>query len=199
MAIESKNSSILILAAGNSSRLGSPKQLLMFENQNLLQRTIDAACESSVDNVFLILGAYSDQILENIDLHRSIAVENKHWNFGMGNSLKFGLIKSNEITKNQCVIVAVSDQPYISSTLFNELLKSYYQSHKKLVACSYGQTVGVPVLFDSKYFDQIKALKDEEGAKIILLSHLSEAEIIPFQLGHIDIDTSEDYQNLINL
>ena len=96
------------------------------------------------------------------------------------------------------VIIAVSDQAFINSGILEGLLAKKELSGKNIVASSYAQTTGTPVLFNKKYFDQLIALKGNKGAKKILEQYPADTETIPFKQGHIDIDTEKDYNNLIN-
>jgi molybdenum cofactor cytidylyltransferase len=193
-----KSSTLIILAAGNSSRLGSPKQLLKFNNETLLQNTVDAALKSQIDQVVVVIGAYKNEILHQFKNDAVKVLINDNWSLGMGNSLKFALNNCDQITNNQYVIVCVSDQPHLSSQIINNLISKFHTSQKGIVACSYNDTLGVPVLFDSKYFAEILKMKDEEGAKKIVFQHLDDVEMVDFSLGHVDIDTLDDYEKLIH-
>ncbi len=191
------NSSLIILAAGNSSRLGSPKQLLKYKASTLLQSTIQAACDSKVENVVLVLGAYDNVILSQTDLLRADLIYNPEWKLGMGRTLKLALNNINKLIENQIVIIITSDQPFVTSKIIDELISAYQQSNKKIVACAYAGTFGVPVLIDKYYFEKLMELDDHEGAKKLLLKFKEDVITIPFDLGEVDIDTKEDYLRLL--
>jgi molybdenum cofactor cytidylyltransferase len=195
--IDTSKSALIILAAGNSSRLGSPKQLLKYKNITLLQRTIDAAIKSHVDEVLMVTGAFHDEIINHVDTKNVKILYNKNWKLGMGNSLKFALNELTQFTNIQYFIICVSDQPFISSEIINQLILTYHNSSKGIIASSYKSTLGVPVLFDKNYIHDILLLKDEEGAKKVLMQHINDVEQVDFKLGEIDIDTKEDYEKLI--
>jgi molybdenum cofactor cytidylyltransferase len=96
------------------------------------------------------------------------------------------------------VILAVSDQPYVSSGLFGKMQTLKEQSGKGIVASSYAGTMGTPVLFEKKYFDQLKSLKGNQGAKNIVQQNLPDVCPVEFEKGEVDIDTKEDYKKLIS-
>ncbi|GAA0891348.1 hypothetical protein GCM10009122_10270 [Fulvivirga kasyanovii] len=183
---------VIILAAGSSSRLGRPKQLLRFNGESLLQKSVKAALDVS-DITLTVLGAHYQEIGEEIKYLKTKSLFNLDWNKGMGNSIKFGL---HEIHKEHpdlnAVIIMVCDQPFVSGELLNTMIDAYHRGNA-LVASSYGSTVGVPALFDRQYFKQILKIDDKKGAKAIL-NH-GDAYLIPFPQGSQDIDTPKDWEN----
>jgi molybdenum cofactor cytidylyltransferase len=82
--------------------------------------------------------------------------------------------------------------------LFQQLYQTQNESVQHIVACSYADTVGTPVLFTQKYFDALLSLEGDEGAKKILLAHKDDVATIEFPQGAIDIDTQEDFDNLLD-
>jgi len=188
---------VIILAAGNSSRLGSPKQLLGFRGATLLETAIHAAAQTSFTPIVLVLGAYANEILgavKNLTINYTV---NDNWTEGMSSSIKVGLekmIKLEPDTEN--VIITVSDQPYITDEIFNLLLAEQMISKKNIIACSYAETIGTPALFNKQYFDELMRLEDGAGAKHLITKYKDDVATIPFELGYIDIDTETDYKNL---
>lgn len=189
----------IILAAGSSSRLGEPKQLLKYEGKSLLQKTIDAANDAGTNPVVVVLGANADQISKEVNKSKVHVVTNSEWEEGMASSIGIGL---NEVLFNspstQAVILMVCDQPYISSELINDLIISYKQTRKPIVTCSYGEAIGPPALFHRSLFDELMQLKGDVGAKKIIRKHNEAVATILFSKGNIDIDTAEDYDALRN-
>jgi CTP:molybdopterin cytidylyltransferase MocA len=90
----------------------------------------------------------------------------------------------------------VCDQPFISLTLVNQLLNIQQKTGKAIVACSYGDTVGTPVLFKSTFFPELLTLQGDAGAKKIIKQHSGAVATVTFPKGHIDIDTDTDYEAL---
>ncbi len=96
------------------------------------------------------------------------------------------------------VIIAVCDQPFVSAKLFQQLSKKKAETGKSIVACAYEDTIGTPVLFGSSFFEALLQLSGQEGAKKLLKFYEADVATIPFPQGSTDIDTTEDYENLLN-
>jgi molybdenum cofactor cytidylyltransferase len=95
------------------------------------------------------------------------------------------------------VILMVADQPYVSATLLNQLIEQYLTKDQPIVASKYGETLGTPVLFDKRFWNELLQLKGDEGAKSLIYKYIDQAGIVPFPGGDIDIDTRDDFNNLI--
>lgn len=189
---------LIILAAGNSSRFGSAKQLLGFNNKTLLQHVIDEAIAAGAGPVIVVTGANSNEVLKGIDQHNLQVVFNEHWQNGMASGIVLGVNKA--IALNDAVekiIIAVCDQPFITAGLFKQLNTKQEETGQPIVACAYADTLGTPVLFTQKYFHALLDLKGQEGAKKIVKLHPEDVATVRFPQGHIDIDTQEDYDNLM--
>ena len=185
---------IIILAAGSSSRLVQPKQLLMYKNKNLLQHAIDEATAINTCEVMVVVGAKNDEIVSKIYTKSVQIVHNENWSEGMSSSIRAGLsalLKNNPSLAS--VIIMLCDQPFVSSQLLNEIYEAKRATNKGIVACFYKETAGVPALFTSKYFAQLLSLQGNEGAKKIVMMNGDDVATIPFPLGETDIDTMQDY------
>ncbi len=188
---------IIILAAGNSSRMGEPKQLMKFKNKTFLQHIVEESKEANLNPVICVTGYQSDQISKAIAGMNVTIIYNEQWSEGMGTGIAAG-IKEVLPSDIDSVILTVSDQPYVSSGLFAKMLTMKDQSGKRIVASSYAGTVGTPVLFDREYFNQLKSLDGNQGAKNIVNMNMSDVCTVKFEKGSIDIDTKEDYEKLIS-
>ena len=188
---------IIILAAGNSSRMGEPKQLMKFKSKTFLQHIIEESKEANLNPVICVTGYQSDQISKAIAGMNVIIVNNEQWSEGMGTGISAG-IKEALQSDLDSVILAVSDQPYVSSGLFAKMLTLKDKSGKKIVASSYAGTLGTPVLFDKEYFNQLISLHGNQGAKNIVHMNMFDVVTVKFEKGSIDIDTKEDYEKLIS-
>ncbi|TWI00594.1 molybdenum cofactor cytidylyltransferase [Flavobacterium tiangeerense] len=190
---------ILLLAAGNSSRLGQPKQLLQFNDTSLLQNTIVQAKKVPNSFVLVVTGAYKESIDIEIAKTEAQSIHNPYWESGMASSIAVGLQQLQDLKPAiRTCIISVCDQPYISTILFEDLIKKHKVSRKGIVASNYLNIVGVPVLFDSDYFAALKNLQGNEGAKKMIQQHQHDIAIVAFEKGAIDIDTIDDYNKLIN-
>ncbi len=189
---------IVILAAGASRRLGQAKQLIDLDGTSLIRRVAEtglalrAQLPDTVPMV-AVLGANADQILpEIVDLPLTI-VQNPDWATGMASSLKMGLNTIlTEAPDLGALLVLLTDQPYVSVTLLNELWSAFCQSDKGLAACAYADRLGVPAIFGKAYFAPFQTLTGDRGASPLLNSHRADCIAIPFPEGIIDLDTPDD-------
>jgi len=187
---------LIILAAGESGRLGRPKQNLLFQGQTLLQRAIGTALASACMPVMVVLGANADQIMPitNADI-----IYNDDWKGGMASSIRLAV---SAITKNasiSAIIIMLCDQPFASAELLNSMITTQRQTGRSIVACTYNSTTGAPVLFTKAWFAELLLLQGQEGAKKIIKTHPGHVATVAFKHGGTDIDTQADYDNLTNL
>ncbi len=193
-----KNTGIILLAAGCSSRLGSPKQLLLFEGKTLLEKIIDTSLNVfEKENIILVLGSEHEKIESSIqDKNISICI-NTNWKSGMASSINLG-VKTllSKFPEMQKCFISVCDQPYLNNEIFVDMMKIFENSAKEIVVAKYAETLGVPALFSKKYFEELTQLEGEQGAKKIILQNSDDVAIFEFEKGAIDIDTPSDYDNL---
>ncbi len=184
---------IIILAAGSSSRPGRPKQLLAYRGKTLIRHVVDEAVRSETGPVRVVLGTENGHIsgCEGTD---ALVVIHEEWEEGMASSIRKGLSGIlQHCPELESVILAVSDQPFISAALFRELVGHKQKTDKGIIACTYKDTLGTPVLFDKKYFPELLALHGQQGVKKIITQYPEDVASVPFDLGEIDIDIPEDY------
>jgi len=187
---------IIILAAGSSSRMGELKQLMKYKNKTLLQHIVGEAILAGLHPLICVTGYQSDMIKNSLSDVNVMIVYNSHWAEGMGSGIAAGVreLKQSDVDS---VILAVSDQPYVSAELFMTMIDRKEQSGRGIAACSYAGTLGTPVLFGRNYFDQLMSLNGNEGAKNIVKSNLPDVCPVEFEKGKVDIDTKQDYEKLI--
>lgn len=186
---------IIVLAAGASKRMGQSKQLLPVNGEPLLLKTVNAAMNSALQNIIVVLGA-------NEKAHRALIadlkvaiVHNERWESGMGSSIKAGLKSLLTLRPSLGgVVILVCDQPLLTAYHILELIAGHLQTSKPIVASGYAGTMGVPVFFQKAYFKNLMALGDEQGAKKIIEEHPDDVAMIDFPQGAVDLDTPEDYQ-----
>lgn len=190
--------SILLLAAGSSSRLGRSKQLLKVESESLLLRSSNLSLQVS-KNVFVVLGSNFEEHVQSIK-HLSVAiVENKEWERGLGSSLKAGLrqiVEKNPETKS--VLILVCDQPLLTSSHLSKLAEVGEATNKLIVSSLYNNVLGVPALFKKELFNELLKLDDSEGARKLIQQKKNDVEIVDFPGGEIDLDTPEDVKKFFS-
>ena len=186
---------IVILAAGSSSRLGQPKQNLVYQGQTLLQRIVETSLASVCHPVIVVLGANADVISATIADKPVNIIVNQNWHEGMASTIRTGIVELQQIKPGvEAAILLLCDQPFVTVQLINELVLA--GSEAEMVACGYKDTIGVPALFGSKHLDELCLLTGQDGAKKILLKYPDKVITIPFPLGSVDIDTIEDFEKL---
>jgi molybdenum cofactor cytidylyltransferase len=190
--------SVIILAAGSSSRLGRPKQQVKVDGVPLLRKSVQAALEAKYSHVIVVLGSCAGEHKKMI-AHLPVEIVIHHeWENGMGSSLKAGLIQLlKSRPETSAVVVMVCDQPLLTATHLVALRDLFRKSLKPIIASRYLEIIGVPALFDHSLFPELLKIKDTQGAKAVIENHLSLVETIHWVEGRLDIDTPEDL-NLIN-
>jgi molybdenum cofactor cytidylyltransferase len=193
-----KMTGIIILAAGASVRMGSPKQQLPYKGSTLLQHAINEALQTHVAIVIVVLGAGADEIAAGINSPSVIIARNADWQQGMGSSIRTGVAALLQAAPQiEEVLMLLGDQPLVDAPLLEKIMTVKGKAGKRIVACTYGNTIGVPALFDKRYFNDLLALDGETGARKLLQRFKDDMEVVDFPGGATDIDTPEDYQKII--
>ena len=190
---------LIILAAGASSRLGEPKQNLVYRQKTLLQNAMHAGISSGCNPIITVLGANADMILPHIKGMEGISIAiNPEWQEGISSSIRTGIAELGKDERVNDAIIILCDQPFVNSELLLQMQQAKQQTDKAIVACHYAGTPGVPVLFDKTMFAELLKLRGNEGAKNILKDHPHDMATIAFDKGSIDIDTKDDYNKLLD-
>ncbi len=181
---------VILLAAGGSRRLGTPKQLLQdASGETLIVRAVQAALASVCRPVIVVLGAAADMIRPALDgLPVTVAV-NLDWESGMAGSLQVGLAG---VGAAEAALMLLCDQPGVTPALLNSLVDTYQTTGHALVACEYGGALGVPALFARSLFSELLALRGEQGARRIIQTYTGPQSHISFPAGLSDVDTAAD-------
>ncbi len=185
---------IIILAAGNSSRLGQPKQLLLFDGKPMLRRLAENALLAA-ENVFIVVGANEKLIVPTLENLPVQIVKNADWPTGMASSVRAGLAAAMlQVVDLEAVILSVCDQPMLTAAVFQNLISEKEVSKVGIIASGYGPTSGVPVLFSKKYFPQLLNLTGEMGAKKLVAENPNDLAVAHFPGGEWDIDELRDLE-----
>lgn len=196
--VNNENMAVLILAAGQSSRMGKIKQLLPWKNTTLLGNAVKNA-QTISKNVVVVLGAFAAKIKTEADLKEVRCIENKNWEDGLGSSLAFGInFLRNSSKEYKAILVLLGDQPLIDTLYLKSIVTSHNNTKKGIIATAYGNRAGVPALFSVKYFEVLGELKGDNGAKKVINSNINDTVMLPPHEKTIDIDTVEDYKKILN-
>lgn len=188
---------LILLAAGGSSRLGHPKQLLPYRGRTLLRHAAETALASVCRPIVAVLGAQADHLRPEMAGLEVLIVENPGWEEGMGSSIRIGLAALEMSAPDVSgVLLMLCDQPLLSPKALDALVRSHLDTGSPLVASEYGGTRGVPAFFSRALFPELRALKDAQGARAVIAAHASEAVTLPLPAGVWDVDTAADYARL---
>lgn len=187
----------VILAAGSSSRMGSPKQTLRFKGESLLRRAALAALGAGCRPVVVVTGANAELSRRELDGLDVQEVFNLHWETGMASSIRAGVecLTSTDADAAAAVLM-LCDQPRVTSEIISELVAAHHTTGSAVVASEYGGGFGVPALFGRELFAELARLEGAAGAKQVIKRHAAGAHFIPFTGGEMDVDTPEDFSRL---
>ncbi len=189
------NLAITILAAGESKRMGSPKAFLQIEGKTLLERILSIAKETNVQNIFLVTGAYHQEMIETV---KKLGVEvlfNSAWQEGMASSLRTSIEAVNKNPTIKGMLVLLIDQPYVNKQLLENLISTFQKNPNKPVASYYKNVNGVPAIFPRAMWQELLDLSGDKGARQ-LLNKREDVISIPFLKGAIDLDYPSDFDQL---
>ncbi|MGM0934650.1 MAG: nucleotidyltransferase family protein [Bacteroidota bacterium] len=188
---------VIILAAGSSSRLGYPKQLVEFKGIPLLQRSIDIVESLELDPKILVLGAKEDEINKKIDPRNFEVVINENWEEGMSTSIRKGISEALKIKKElEQILILLSDQPLVTKDKIEELIRVQLDSKKQATFSEYLGNVGVPAIFSREIFSDLKKLKGDQGAKKLIYNKGFQFGTVKFENANFDVDTIADVELL---
>jgi molybdenum cofactor cytidylyltransferase len=178
--------------------MGSPKQTLQFRGKSLLRRAVLAALDAGCSPVVVVTGAHSELSRRELDGLAVREVLNTLWETGMASSIRVGvegLISANPDVN--AVVLLLCDQPHVTADIINGLVAAHRSTAKPIIASTYGGSFGVPALFSRTLFVELMQLEGRSGAKEIIKRHASEAHLLPFPNGEVDVDTPDDFSRLI--
>jgi molybdenum cofactor cytidylyltransferase len=188
---------VILLAAGNSSRMERPKQLLAYRGTTLLRHAASTAVATGFVPVVVVLGSEAGACgaeVSDLPVH---AVVNAEWKDGMGTSVRAGVQELLRVAPQiEGVLIMLHDQPMISAGRLRALVKAWKPGNDG-VASVYGGTIGVPALFTRELFSELAGLAGLQGAKRVLEAHLEQVLNFDMPEGLEDIDTQADYERLV--
>ncbi|MDC7996929.1 nucleotidyltransferase family protein [Gilvibacter sediminis] len=189
--------SILILAAGKSSRMGTPKMLLPWGDSTVLECIIKKAKALVCKHIVLISGAEHISLEKITQRHAIQITQNPEWERGMGNSLAFG-IKTLMNRPPKGVLVLLADMPIITADNLKGLIETFVSSEADIVCTQYPDLQGVPAIFKDSLFEKLSQLDGDLGAKQLFKLEGIRLASHSVQKDYEDLDTPEAYQKLKN-
>ncbi|MGC2300841.1 MAG: nucleotidyltransferase family protein [Acidobacteriaceae bacterium] len=187
----------VLLAAGASTRLGQPKQLVRVDGESLLRRTARLAIEAGCSPTLVVLGFDAEPMRGELDGLAVDVVVNQNWQEGMGASLRAGMEALRTVDPQpQAALILVCDQPRLTASHLNTLLTRHKTisttSDIAITASIYARRAGVPAIFAAKLFPDLRSSQGDRGAKDLIHAHAAQVLGVPWPNGEIDIDLPGD-------
>ena len=183
----------LILAAGPSTRLGRPKQLLVHREKTLIERVVTLAAEFCGAGVVVVTGSCHNQVFAELQGTTAETVYNPEWRNGMSSSIRAGLPHIDSACAG--VMLMLCDQPAVSRADYRALVEFWISHPDCIVAAEYGGTRGVPAIFPATYRDELMSLNGDEGGRSIIAS-AERVSFVKLPNAQFDIDTPDDLRHL---
>jgi molybdenum cofactor cytidylyltransferase len=201
--MQQKATAGIILAAGASTRFGQPKQLLRLKDRYLLEWVLDAALNSGLSKIILVLGYAHQKIqqaLGNKLRHAKLRIEvNPDYRKGQSHSLQVGL--SSIINTFAAAMFLLADQPLVDARTIDFLLNKFWSADKDICVPTFHGKRGNPSIFSQKFYKHIMEIKGDVGARQIIKTHPERVLEIEIKnpLFFSDVDTPEDFEKINKL
>lgn len=186
---------VAILAAGASTRMGAPKQLLDWNGKPLLVRAVEAALASPAWPVVVVLGAHAEAIRPTLARLPVLVTENAAWSEGMAASIRAGVSTLQQFSRHlDAALLALCDQPAFSAATIAQLVAAQRTTGCSIVAARYAGRNAAPALFLRRHFPTLTSLTGEEGARALLNGRGDAGDIASVDLPELaaDLDTPAD-------
>lgn len=190
--------SAILLAAGESRRMGRTKQLLSFGQSTILEETVKRLLDSMIDELIIVLGYDAERLRGSLLLRdkRIKFTVNPRYSEGMSSSIRCGVLSADSTA--EAFLIALADQPLIRPEVINLLIDRYLSSRSGIVVPVYRGVKGHPVIFSKKYLKELASLSGDIGARRLLEKYAEDVETVKVDSAEIllDIDREEDYVKL---
>lgn len=181
---------VLVLAAGASTRLGQPKQLVRIGGRPVLHGVVSRAAAIGDHAVTVVIGAHAADLTRLLAQTPASVVVNRHWQEGMASSIRCGLAAVP--VSAESVLILLGDQVAVTTDDLKRLVNACQGQEGMIVAASYDQRVGVPAIFPRECFSELAQLRGDVGARQLLERHSHRLVRVPMPNAAVDLDTPED-------
>lgn len=185
---------LLVLAAGEASRMGRPKQLLSWNGATLLENAI-IITQSLTQNYGVVLGAHYNQIAPLVS--QSHIIYNANWRNGIGSSIACGVNALEQQYNPKAILIKLIDQPLLKKEHFENLINTHKTHPSQAICTAYASKNGVPAIFPKSYFAELKQLTHDFGARKLLANSKHKPIALDPNGKLIDLDTPADYDRLL--
>jgi molybdenum cofactor cytidylyltransferase len=180
----------IVLAAGASSRFGSPKQLVRVDGRPLMHTVVSRAVEVAGHSTLVVLGANAADLAPLLGHTPATIVINRDWSEGLASSIRAGVAR----LPGSCtgVMLVLADQAAVTAEDLRRLAATWRRQPDYIVAAQYGATLGAPAIFPSSYFRDLAELRGDRGASVLFHRNPDRVVRVPMESAALDIDTPED-------
>jgi molybdenum cofactor cytidylyltransferase len=185
----------VVLAAGRSTRMGTPKLLLTLSGRSVLRHVVDHARASQCQEIVVVVGEAADRLTEEVRSPGVRVVVNDRYREGMGTSLAVGV--SALPPECDAAVVLLGDQPCVTAEVIDTLIDAYRRAGKPIVASRYGEVTGAPTLIGAALFREARRLDGDSGGRSLIQRHpdlVQEVQVSPS--AAVDVDTPEEFARL---
>jgi len=187
----------VVLAAGASTRLGKPKQLIEIEGESLLRRTVRLALEAGCAPVFVVLGCEAERMRRELEGLAATPVIHEGWSAGMGSSLRRGMEAVSAMEPQPAAaLLLVCDQPKLSVDHLQRLMAGQKAVGGGVTASGYAGRAGVPAIFGREFWEELLDLQGDAGAREVIRRHCEAVRAVPWAEGEVDVDEPGDLARL---
>jgi molybdenum cofactor cytidylyltransferase len=181
---------VVVLAAGASTRFGSPKQLVRVNGRPLLHAVVGRAVEIAGHSVTVVLGANAAELAPLMKHTPASVIVNRDWSEGMGSSIRAGIAR----VPSSCagVMLMLADQAAVTTEDLRRLINSWRRQPEYIVAAQYSGTTGAPAIFPRTSFVDLAALRGDSGARSVFGRNPDRVVRVRMESAALDIDTPED-------
>ncbi|MEL6864032.1 MAG: nucleotidyltransferase family protein [Bacteroidota bacterium] len=193
--------SAILLAAGQSSRMGLANKLLLpYDGMPLIRHMVRQLSAAAIDELILVTGYEAERVLAELDGFSFHSVHNPNYPLGMTSSIQAGIRKADKLSK--AYMIALADLPLLQTADYQLLIQAYWlhsPSSRPIQVPTYQEARGHPVIFDHSYRDELLAHQAPEGCKGIIKAHFEAVQYLKMPNNHIlrDVDTPESYQAIL--
>jgi molybdenum cofactor cytidylyltransferase len=184
----------IILAAGESRRMGTLKQLLPYGDKTVIETVVDNFQQVDLHEIIVVLGYCSEQIQKTLNGYSIKTVINEKYRDGMLSSVQCGIESVDAFA--DAFLIGLGDQPFVSPFIISELLKHFVSQEKGIILPIYVGKRGHPIVIHSKYRDDIFGLDHNIGLKQLIHNNQNDLLVVDVASDTIirDMDFPEDYE-----
>jgi molybdenum cofactor cytidylyltransferase len=184
----------IVLAAGASTRFGSPKQLVRVNGRPLMHSAVAHAVEVAGHSVTVVLGANAAELAPLLKHTPASVIVNRDWHEGLGSSIRAGVAR----VPGSCtaVLLLLADQAAVTTEDLRRLIGAWRRQPEYIVAAQYSGTVGAPAIFPRSRFADLAGLRGDNGARSVFMRNPDRVVRVPMESAALDIDTPEDLLNI---